>query len=61
MSAVTKTPNYQSLLRQEQKAATRQRVLDAASGLMEDKGLEELSFAAIYGAGSSWSRHSRYV
>src|SRR5688572_5447569 len=38
---------YQSPLRAEQKQATRQRILDAAGRLLEDRGLEEFSFAAI--------------
>ena len=41
------TAAYQSPLRAEQKEATRQRILDAAGRLMEDRGLEEFSFAAI--------------
>ena len=39
--------NYESPLRREQKAATRQVILDAAGRLMENRGLEQLSFAAI--------------
>ena len=38
---------YESPLRAEQKQATRQRILDAAGRLMENRGLEEFSFAAI--------------
>jgi AcrR family transcriptional regulator len=38
---------YESPLRAEQKEATRRRILDAAGRLMEDRGLEELSFGAI--------------
>jgi AcrR family transcriptional regulator len=38
---------YESPLRKEQKEATRQRILDAAARLMEDRELQELSFAAI--------------
>ena len=38
---------YESPLREEQKEATRQRILDAAGRLMEDRGLKEFSFAAI--------------
>jgi AcrR family transcriptional regulator len=41
------TSTYDSPLRQEQKEATRQRILDAAGRLMSDRGLEDLSFAAI--------------
>ena len=41
------TAAYQSSLRAEQKEATRQRILDAAGRLMEDRGLEEFSFASI--------------
>ena len=41
------TATYQSSLRAEQKEATRQRILDAAGRLMEDRGLEEFSFASI--------------
>lgn len=39
--------SYESPLRREQKEATRQRILDAAGRLMENRGLEELSYAAI--------------
>jgi AcrR family transcriptional regulator len=38
---------YESPLRREQKAATRQRILDAAGRLMQQRGLEEFSYAAI--------------
>lgn len=41
------TPRYRSALRAGQKAATRQRILDAAGHLMQDGGLAELSFAAV--------------
>src|SRR5688572_9027022 len=41
------TAAYQSPLRAKQKEATRQRILDAAGRLMEDRGLEEFSFASI--------------
>jgi AcrR family transcriptional regulator len=44
---LAKLSSYESPLRAEQKAATRQRILDAAGKLMEDRGLEEFSFAAI--------------
>jgi AcrR family transcriptional regulator len=47
MNAATVSSNYSSPLRQEQKAATRQRILDAAGRLMADRGLEDLSFTAI--------------
>jgi len=42
-----KASAYESPLRAEQKQATRQRILDAAGRLMEDRGLDEFSFAAI--------------
>jgi AcrR family transcriptional regulator len=42
-----KAATYQSPLRAEQKEATRQRILSAAGKLMEDRGLEEFSFASI--------------
>jgi AcrR family transcriptional regulator len=38
---------YESPLRQEQKQATRQKILDAAGRLMENRGLAEFSYAAI--------------
>ena len=41
------TAAYESPLRTSQKEATRQRILDAAGHLMEDRGLEEFSFAAL--------------
>jgi len=41
------TSTYESPLRAEQKEATRQRILDAAGRLMQDRDLEESSFAAI--------------
>jgi len=45
---IAKLPStYESPLRAEQKKATRQRILDAAGRLMEDRGLQEFSFAAI--------------
>ena len=47
MKSAKGTANYQSPLRAEQKEATRQRILDAAGKLMEDRGLEEFSFASI--------------
>jgi AcrR family transcriptional regulator len=47
MNAARVSSNYSSPLRQEQKAATRQRILDAAGRLMADRGLEDLSFTAI--------------
>jgi AcrR family transcriptional regulator len=47
MNAQTMTSNYDSPLRQEQKEATRRRILDAAGRLMADRGLEDLSFTAI--------------
>ena len=47
MNTVEQTSSYQSPLRDEQKEATRQRILDAALKLMETKGLQEFSFAAI--------------
>jgi AcrR family transcriptional regulator len=47
MKELKATSPYQSPLRAEQKEATRQRILDAAGRLMEDRGLEEFSFASI--------------
>src|SRR5690606_4771658 len=47
MKAKRQPSAYESPLRREQKEATRQRILDAAGRLMADKGLAELSFAAI--------------
>jgi AcrR family transcriptional regulator len=47
MNTQAVTSNYDSPLRREQKEATRQRILDAAGRLMADRGLEDLSFAAI--------------
>ncbi len=45
---LAKAPStYRSPLRAEQKQATRQRILDAAGRLMEDRELEEFSFSAI--------------
>lgn len=41
------TSSYESPLRREQKAATRQRILDAAGRLMQNRGLEQFSYAAI--------------
>jgi AcrR family transcriptional regulator len=42
-----RSATYESPLRAEQKQATRQRILDAAGRLMEDRSLDEFSFAAI--------------
>jgi AcrR family transcriptional regulator len=47
MNSASLTPKYASPLRAEQKEATRQRILDAAGHLMEDRGLEDFSFGAI--------------
>lgn len=47
MNSVRTSPTYVSPLRAHQKRATRQRILDAAGRLMEDRGLQEFSFAAI--------------
>jgi AcrR family transcriptional regulator len=47
MNSDAVTSSYDSPLRQEQKEATRRRILDAAGRLMVDRGLEDLSFAAI--------------
>jgi AcrR family transcriptional regulator len=47
MNSAKPTPAYDSPLRADQKRATRQRILDAAGRLMEDRGLQEFSFAAI--------------
>lgn len=47
MNSEAVTSNYVSPLRQQQKEATRQRILDAAGRLMADRGLEDLSFTAI--------------
>ena len=47
MNSEAVTSNYDSPLRQEQKEATRRRILDAAGRLMADRGLEDLSFTAV--------------
>lgn len=47
MTAARRTSTYQSPLRDEQKEATRQRILEAAHTLMAEHGLEQLSFAAV--------------
>jgi len=47
MKAVRRPAQYESPLRAEQKEATRRRILDAAGRLMENRGLEEFSFAEI--------------
>jgi len=47
MNTGAETSSYHSPLRQQQKEATRQRILDAAGRLMANRGLEDLSFAAI--------------
>jgi AcrR family transcriptional regulator len=47
MKSASASSAYRSPLRAEQKAATRQRILDAAGRLMEDRGLGEFSFSAI--------------
>ena len=47
MKAVTLSSTYESPLREEQKEATRQRILEIAGKLMEDRGLEEFSYASI--------------
>jgi AcrR family transcriptional regulator len=47
MKATELTPTYRSPLREEQKEATRQRILDAAGKLLEDSGLKDFSFAVI--------------
>jgi AcrR family transcriptional regulator len=47
MNSARPSPAYDSPLRAEQKRATRQRILDAAGRLMENRGLQEFSFAAI--------------
>jgi AcrR family transcriptional regulator len=47
MKAARTAGSYESPLRTEQKEATRQRILDAAGRLLEDRGLEEFSFAGI--------------
>jgi AcrR family transcriptional regulator len=44
---VERSASYASPLRAQQKEATRQRILDAAGTLMEDRGLEEFSFGEI--------------
>jgi AcrR family transcriptional regulator len=38
---------YESPLREEQREATRKRILDAAGALMEDRGLQQFSYAAL--------------
>ncbi len=47
MNTAAQTSTYESPLREEQKAATRQRILKAAHELMADRGLTELSYAAV--------------
>jgi len=47
MKTVTLSSAYESPLREEQKEATRQRILDAAGKLMEDRGLQQFSYAAL--------------
>jgi len=47
MNTVKPSLTYDSPLRADQKRATRQRILEAAGRLMEDRGLQEFSFAAI--------------
>lgn len=47
MKAVKLSVAYESPLREEQKEATRQRILDAAGKLMEDRGLQRFSYAAL--------------
>jgi AcrR family transcriptional regulator len=47
MTPAKHVSKYESPLREEQKEATRKRILDAAGRLMENCGLEEFSFAAI--------------
>ena len=47
MKAVKMSSTYESPLREEQKEATRQRILEVAGRLMEDRGLREFSYAVI--------------
>jgi AcrR family transcriptional regulator len=47
MNIERRSASYTSPLRAQQKEATRQRILDAAGTLMEDRGLEEFSFCEI--------------
>jgi AcrR family transcriptional regulator len=47
MKAGKRAAVYESPLRARQKRATRQRILDAAGRLLEDRGLEEFSFGVI--------------
>jgi AcrR family transcriptional regulator len=47
MKIARRSFSYTSPLRAQQKEATRQRILDAAGALMEDRGLEEFSFGEI--------------
>jgi AcrR family transcriptional regulator len=47
MKVAKRSTLYESPLRAEQKQATRQRILDAAGRLMENRGLEEFSFGEI--------------
>ena len=47
MKAVKLSAAYESPLREEQKEATRHRILDAAGKLMEERGLQQFSYAAL--------------
>jgi AcrR family transcriptional regulator len=47
MKVEAPSPQYKSPLRAAQKESTRQRILDAAGRLLEDRDLEDFSFAAI--------------
>jgi AcrR family transcriptional regulator len=47
MKSAKLTSTYASPLREEQKEATRQRILDTAGKLLEDRGLQDFSYAVI--------------
>jgi AcrR family transcriptional regulator len=47
MKAARLPSTYESPLREEQKEATRQRILDAAGKLLQDHGLQDFSYAVI--------------
>ncbi len=47
MNMTIMTPRYESRLREEQKAQTRARIVEAAGRLLSDGAVEDLSFAAV--------------
>ena len=47
MKTEAQTSTYESPLREQQKAATRQRIIEAVHRVIADSGLSELSFAAV--------------